>query len=159
MGSPVTLKLLFLQLVLLCSVSTSFTLSLTLSVPSHLPGLPASTAAYLTAHNVTLQTLVTRANTFVFPRLLPNTQSISSKSEKTSYLLDIACRDYDFAPYAVDVRTDEKDGEVAEIYRVARGGIDVGADRVRLSKSQTAVVELKVLKARDHYEARAGCMS
>ena len=66
-----------------------------------------------------------------------------------SYLLDIACRDYDFMSYGVDVRSDG----VVQVYRVSRGGIVTG-DKVTVGEEP---VEVRVLRSREYYEARAGC--
>lgn len=127
--------------------------TLTLQVPPSIPFLPPSTTAYLTAHNSTLHVPITRANTFVFTDLSASssidTATSASAATKTSYLLDIGCRDYDFAPYGVDV----KSNGVVEIYRVARGGIQQGE---KLTVGDAAV-ELRLLRARDFYEKRGGC--
>lgn len=66
-----------------------------------------------------------------------------------SYLLDIACRDYDFLSYGVDVGSD---GAVL-VYRVGRGGMVVG-EKVRVGEEP---VEVRVLRGREYYEGRAGC--
>ena len=66
-----------------------------------------------------------------------------------NYLLDIACRDYDFASYGLDVRTDGK----MEVYRVARGGLEIGGREVVGEGGG----EVRVLKVREFYEARASC--
>lgn len=71
-----------------------------------------------------------------------------------SYLLDIACRDYDFASYGLDVSA-EADGLKMEVYRVARGGIEVGGREEVGSEG----VEVRMLKTREFYEGRAGCKS
>lgn len=65
------------------------------------------------------------------------------------YLLDIACRDYDFLAYGVDVRSG---GEVL-VYRVGRGGGVLG-EKVVVGVEP---VEVRVARGRDYYEARAGC--
>lgn len=51
--------------------------------------------------------------------------------------------------YGVDVRSD---GAVL-VYRVSRGGIVTG-EKVRVGADP---VEVRVLRGRDYYEARAGC--
>ncbi len=141
-------------------LASPFVLAVTLrlQVPPNIPALPPSSTAYLTAHNSTLSTPVTRANSFVFhdlslSSLKPNAeQSASSTSGvAVSYLLDIACRDYDFASYGVDV----KSNGFVEIYRVARGGWEQGG-RVTVGDGP---LELRVLKARDFYDKRGGCRS
>lgn len=119
--------------------------ALTLQVPPHIPALSASTKAYLIAHNSTLFAPITRANSFIFNNL-PRTDTTTA-----SYLLEIACRDYDFASYGVDVKSDG----VVEIYRVGRGGWDQGG-RVVVGDGP---LELRVLKARDFYDKRTGCTS
>lgn len=138
-------------------------LNLTLSVPSYIPTLPPSTSAYLTTFNRSLSSLVTRSNLFIFSDLTPWPEDTQ---KTTSYLLDIACRDYDFASYGVDVKKSEVDGVVAEVYRVVRGGVEIGRDgeRVKITENRgentlpsVGAVELKVLKVRDYYEARSGC--
>ena len=128
--------------------------TLMLQVPPNIPALPPSTAAFLTARNFTLHTPITRANTFIFPEIssIHSTDGATSASatKTTSYLLDIACRDYDFAPYGVDV----KSNGIVEIYRVSRGGIEQG-EKVTVGDG---AIELRVLKAREFYEKRGGCM-
>ncbi|KAF6220058.1 hypothetical protein HO133_003883 [Letharia lupina] len=127
--------------------------TLTLSVPPHIPALPPSTSAILTTHGQRIKVPVTRSNTFVFRNLTsPSTSDpASSGSERgisVSYLLDIACRDYDFLSYGVDV----KSGGVVQVYRVSRGGIVTG-EKVTVGEEP---VEVRVLRGRDYYEARAG---
>lgn len=77
-----------------------------------------------------------------------------------SYLLDIVSKDYDFLGYGVDVSVDKKGdgGEddrpvVMEVYRVGRGAVEMG-ERVRVGEGG---VEVRVLRAREYYEARSGC--
>jgi len=70
--------------------------------------------------------------------------------EKVSYLLDVACKDYDFASYGVDVWGSGK----TEIFRVGRGGVEIG-ERATVGEGP---VGLRVLKGREYYEARQGCM-
>lgn len=109
---------------------------------------------------------MTRKNTFVFRNLpspspsdstscsdvsSPATSEAAGTIGTVSYLLDIACRDYDFLSYGVDVKSD---GAVL-VYRVSRGGIAVG-EKVMVGEEP---VEVRVLRSRDYYEARAGCMS
>ena len=132
--------------------------SLTLQVPHNIPTLPPSTTAYLTALNSTLHTPITRTNAFIFHDISSiysrHTDAPTSSSAATStkaYLLDIACRDYDFASYGVDI----KSNGIVEIYRVGRGGI-VQGEKVAVGDGP---IELRVLKAREFYEKRGGCMS
>jgi len=91
---------------------------------------------------------ITRSNTFVFPDIHTSTQS-NPNQKKLSYLLDIACRDYDFMSYGVDVGR----GGKVEIYRVGRGGIEMGGREVVGEEG----VEVRVLRIREYYEERAGC--
>lgn len=154
------LKSLALIALLLLFSPMTYALTLTFSVPAHLPDLPSTTTAYLTTFNSTRRALITRANTFVFPNLsLP----VFSKSLKTTYLLDVVSRDYDFASYGVDV-TSAADGgggapaTAAEVYRVGRGGLDLGGERVKVVEGQAGpVLEVRVLRTREYYEARTGC--
>lgn len=147
-----------LSLILLLVPQVALCVSLTLQVPHNIPALPPSTTAYLTALNSTLHTPITRTNTFIFRDLssfyTPHTDAPTSSSAATStkaYLLDIACRDYDFASYGVDI----KSNGIVEIYRVGRGGI-VQGEKVAVGDGP---IELRVRKARDFYEKRGGCMS
>ena len=62
--------------------------------------------------------------------------------------------------YGVDVVVDAKKGEeegdrpvVVEVYRVGRGGVEMG-ERIRVGEGG---VEVRVLRAREYYEARSGC--
>ncbi|KAL9124788.1 MAG: hypothetical protein Q9175_008175, partial [Cornicularia normoerica] len=83
------------------------------------------------------------------PTSSDHSSSSSSKADTTiSYLLDIACRDYDFLSYGVDVQSD---GTV-QVYRVSRGGFVTG-EKVTVGEEP---VEVRVLRSRDYYEARAG---
>lgn len=66
-----------------------------------------------------------------------------------TYLLDIACRDYDFASYGLDVR---REGGM-EVYRVARGGVEVGGREAVGDEG----VEVRVVRGREYYEGRVGC--
>jgi hypothetical protein len=143
-----------LLLTILPLLTFALTYPLTLRVPPTIPALPPSTRAILTTKNHTLTAPVTRANTFNFRSTdltsLFTTQT-STKAETRSYLLDIACRDYDFVSYGLDVSSDGK----MEVYRVMRGGIEVGG-REEVGE---AGVEVRVLRAREYYEGRAGCKS
>lgn len=139
---------------LLTLLPLALTHPLTIHLPSTLPPLPPSTHATLTTKNHTLRAPLTRANTFIFRStdlILPFTYNNNSgkKVESISYLLDIACRDYDFVSYGLDVARDGK----MEVYRVLRGGIEVGGREV----VGEGGVEVRVLRGREFYEARAGC--
>lgn len=83
-----------------------------------------------------------RNNSFVF-------KNLPTPSASVSYLLDIACRDYDFVSYGVDVDVDG----VVEVYRIGRGGAEMGK-RVVVGEGP---VEVKVVKGREFYQARVGC--
>ena len=78
-----------------------------------------------------------------------------TRAEAGSYLLDIVCKDYDFVGYGVDIvdAKEEDDRPVVEVYRVARGGVEMG-ERVKVGEGG---VEVRVLRAREYYEARSGC--
>ena len=134
-------------------------LTLTLSVPPHIPALPSTSTAYLESYNRTLTTLITRANTFKFIDIDAAAKLDGKEQSTIQYLLDVACRDYDFASYGVDVKFDGKAGPSAEVYRMSRGGSESNADRAVVTDENPAVVELKVLKAKEHYETRVGCQS
>lgn len=121
---------------------------LTLQVPANIPALPPATRAILTVNNLTLKEPIRRDNTFVFADLMEPLQS-TSDNEKVSYLLDIACKDYDFASYGIDVWGSGK----MEMFGVGRGGVEI-AGRAEVGERP---VGLRVLKGRDYYEARVGC--
>ena len=144
------LSLLALILPILATTSSP---PLILRVPPHISALPPNTHAILTTKNHTLKAPVTRANTFTFTGNLippyPSPSTGENTKTKVSYLLDIACRDYDFMSYGLDV---EEDGNT-EIYRVARGGAEIGGREV----VGEGGVELRVLRVRDYYEQRPGC--
>ncbi|KAM0797575.1 hypothetical protein BDR22DRAFT_824203 [Usnea florida] len=144
---------MLLLYLLLPTLISAFTL--TLSVPPHIPALPPSTTAILTTHGHRIQTPITRRNTFVFRNLTSSDTTGSGSGSETGgggegvvYLLDIACRDYDFLTYGVDVG---RGGEVL-VYRVGRGGGVLG-EKVVVGEEP---VEVRVARGRDYYEARAG---
>ena len=83
------------------------------------------------------------------PASLDAAAGTTTTTATISYLLDIACRDYDFMSYGVDVRSDG----VVQVYRVSRGGIVTG-EKVTVGEEP---VEVRVLRSREYYEARAGC--
>lgn len=122
--------------------------TLTLQVPAHIPALPPSTRAILISKNLTLKAPIRRDNTFVFDDLTRPLQS-TSKKEKVSYLLDIACKDYDIASYGIDVYGSGK----MEMFGVGRGAVEIGG-RAEVGDRP---VGLRVLKGREYYEARQGC--
>lgn len=113
--------------------------SLTISVPSNLRLLPPSTRAILTTTGKVHKTTVTRWNTFYLQQI----------TYPATYLLDIACRDYDFERLRVEV-DEEGNLEVWNRWygggeKVVEGGVDVK-------------LEVRVLRNRDYYEERPGCM-
>ena len=66
------------------------------------------------------------------------------------------CKDYDFLGYGVDIvdaKGEAEDRPVVEVYRVGRGGVEMG-ERVKVGEGG---VEVRVLRAREYYEARSGC--
>lgn len=140
-----------LLLPLLILFTTASALTLTLHPPPHIPSLPPLTTAYLRTSGHILRAPITRKNTFVFRNI--------TSADAGSYLLDIVCKDYDFLGYGVDVVVDDvnKKGSeevvVMDVYRVGRGGGEMG-ERVRVGEGG---VEVRVVRAREYYEARSGC--
>lgn len=128
----------------LCRTALAAATTLTLTVPPHIPALPPSTSAILTATGTTLKAPVTRSNSFII-----NDLNSPADGGPASYLLDITCRDYDFVSYGVDVKGDG----VIELYRVGLGGMEQG-ERITVGEGP---VEMRVSRAREYYEARAGC--
>lgn len=85
-----------------------------------------------------------------------------SSSLSNIYLLDIACRDYDFERLRVEVR---EDGSL-RVWQGWHGGgggqkdtvmLEVGRDGDRNRKRDVSF-EVRVLRTRDYYEERFGCM-
>lgn len=75
-----------------------------------------------------------------------------------TYSLDIACRDYDFLSYGVDVEEEEEDeGGEMRVYRVGRGTGAEGVMGEKVVVKSGGLVEVRVLKGREFYEGRAGC--
>lgn len=149
-------------------------LTLTLSVPSQLPPLPPSTRAILTAPHggPRIKAPVTRQNTFVFRNLTappaPRRELATSPTGNDedgggkragTYSLDIACRDYDFLSYGVDVEEEGEGGGVGEmrVYRTGRGAGAGGVVGEKVVVKSGGVVEVRVLRGREFYEGRAGC--
>ena len=151
--------MLLLSLLLLFTPAFALALSnpsLVISAPPNIPALPPSTRAILSTKNTTLTARVTRRNTFSFASIPtpPSSSSSTSQSKaKTEYLLDIPCRDYDFASYGVDVYGD---GAV-EVYRVGRGGVEIAGQGERVKVVEGQPVEVRVLRTREFYDARVGC--
>ncbi|MCJ1280227.1 hypothetical protein MMC21_008054 [Puttea exsequens] len=129
--------------------------NLTLLPPSSLPPLPPTTHALLTSPNKTLRAPVRRDNTFVFllddirpsPALQSATRTNKEK-ETATYILTIACRDYDFASYGIAAGSEGG----LEMWRVGHGGVEVG-ERAGVEGGRVGV---RVLKGREFYEGRAG---
>ena len=118
--------------------------SLTLHIPSTIPALHHSTRAFLTTHSgFSLIAPLTRAQTFVF-----NNLTLNSGSE--SYNLDIGSREYDFAPMVVVVREGDNKGRKIEVLR--RGGVG------EVKRREEGGWEIRVIKARDGWDERSGCM-
>ena len=123
---PVTLLAASLQLVV---PSTAL-----ISNPST---LPPSTHATLTASNLIYDAPLRRTNNFIF-----------SNVSTGSYLLDVHCRDYVFAPYRVDVV-----GQEVEVWQTWRGNEwDNKGEMVGKGWA-----EVKVVGRKEFYEGRAGC--
>lgn len=112
--------------------------SLTLHIPPSLTALHHSTRAFLTTHSgFSLIAPLTRAQSFVFSNL-----TLNSGSE--SYNLDIGSREYDFAPMVVVV------GRKIEVVRRGGGG--------EVRRREEGGWEIRVIKARDGWDDRSGCM-
>lgn len=107
--------------------------TLTLHLPPNLPPLHPSTNALLIDTAFTRTALLTRANTFVFRNL----------TESGTYLLDIGCRDWDFAPMVAHVRD-------AGIEVARKGGGE-------LKRMEGGGWEVRVVRPRQGWEDRGGC--
>lgn len=119
--------------------------TLTLTVPSSTPLLPASTRAHLTTQALTLTAPITTKNNFVFRNL----------TKPGSYNLDVYCRDWDIEPALVILQPG--DGQKVEVFRRK----PTGGKGARLGGSEAGEggrVELRVRGRREYYEAREGCM-
>lgn len=117
--------------------------SLSLIVPqSNLipnPGtLPISTSATLTDIGQVHTAILQKDNRFVF-------RNISTGS----YLLDVHCRDFLFAPLRVDVG----DSDNVEVWQTFRGHEWENKGEKLVERP----VEVRVLAGKDHYEHRSGC--
>lgn len=108
--------------------------TLTLHLPPNLPPLAPSINALLVDTAFTRTAPLTRANTFVFRNL----------TQPGSYLLDIGCRDWDFAPMVAHVR------EGAGIEVVRKGGGE-------LKRMEDGGWEARLVKPRQGWEDRGGC--
>ncbi|KAL8626598.1 hypothetical protein Q9189_007705 [Teloschistes chrysophthalmus] len=117
--------------------------TLTLTVPSSTPLLPASTRAHLTTQALTLTAPITTKNNFVFRNL----------TKPGSYNLDVYCRDWDIEPALVILQPG--DGQKVEVFRRK----PTGGKGARLGGSEAGEggrVELRVRGRREYYEAREG---
>jgi len=126
---------LLLTLVSAASLSLIIPPSTLVSNPST---LPASTSATLTNIGRTYTAPFQRNNRFTFGNVTTG-----------SYLLDVHCRDYNFAPLRVDVGGNEE----VEVWQTFRG-------HEWDNKGEKAIerpVQLKVLAGKDYYEERSGC--
>ncbi|KAL8744635.1 MAG: hypothetical protein Q9190_003140 [Brigantiaea leucoxantha] len=135
-------------LLLLPFLTTTPTLALTLTVSSTLPALPALSHATLTTHGLTLDTPVTRTNTFHFSNLtLPDT-----------YNLNIWCRDWDFDSGIVIVkapvvRKDEAPQSDIEVYRIKNPS---SGKRTRVLPDAEGKIPWAMKRKREFYEERSG---
>ncbi|KAI9846170.1 MAG: hypothetical protein M1837_004284 [Sclerophora amabilis] len=143
-------KLLSLLTLLLYPL-LSFSSSLALTVPPNLPSLPASTTATLTTLGKTYTTHLTRSNLFHFRDLSPG-----------SYLLDVHCRDWSFAPLRVDVsslgegdKDSAQDGDdqlKVEVYQTFRGN----EWKNKGERKRERPVVLGLVGRREYYSQREG---
>lgn len=127
--------------VLLLPLVSAASLSLIVRSTALLPNpntLPPSTSATLTDLGRAYTAPLQRDNRFTF-------RNISAGS----YLLDVHCRDYVFAPLRLDVSSDDK----VEAWQTFRGHEWDNKGE----KSVERPVELKVLGGKDYYEQRSGC--
>ncbi|MCJ1465341.1 hypothetical protein MMC07_003959 [Pseudocyphellaria aurata] len=127
---PIFVSIVFIFL-LPCALASGQIL--TLHLPTNLPPLHSSTNALLIKTGFTRTAPLTRANTFVFRNL----------TESGSYLLDIGCRDWDFAPMVAHVR------EEGDIVVGRRGGGDI-------KRMEGGGWEVRAVKPRDNWEDRGG---
>ncbi|MCJ1474981.1 hypothetical protein MMC13_003641 [Lambiella insularis] len=118
---------------------TTLAAHLTLLLPS-LPTLPSSTHATLFTHNLTLTAPLRRSNTFAFPDL-----------PSGSYLCEVFCRDYSFAPLRVDVDTHGK----VEAWQTFRGN-EWDNKGERLGAGEKLVIEVRGATQKGFYESRGG---
>ncbi|KAI9750799.1 MAG: hypothetical protein M4579_006300 [Chaenotheca gracillima] len=133
-----------LIIVLLHPILT-FASSLTVSPPSNVPTLPASSTATLTTLGKTYTARITRANVFRFTDLSPG-----------SYLLDVHCRDYFFAPLRVDVTEPasgaEDDKGKVEVWQTFRGNEWDNKGELRRERP----VGLLLVSPKEYYVQREG---
>lgn len=118
--------------------------SITLHIPPTIPALHHSTRAFLTTHSgFSLVAPLTRSQSFVFNNLTLT----SGGSGSESYNLDIGSKEYDFAPMVVVV------GDKGRKIDVVRRG--VGGE---IKRREEGGWEVRVLKAREGWDERSGCM-
>ncbi|KAK5661495.1 hypothetical protein OQA88_11399 [Cercophora sp. LCS_1] len=132
-----------LPLPLLALASTAFAHSLTLRIPPtpQIPNpstLPPSTHATLTSLHEYHSAPLSVSNTFVFPNLTAG-----------SYLADIHCATYGFAPLRVDILPEGT--KVWETYR----GNDWENTGELLTRSDEEVVDVKVLGGKGYFMERS----
>lgn len=126
------LPIIILISLLPCALADQQTL--TLHLPPNLPPLPPSTNALLIDTAFTRTAPLTRVNTFVFRNL----------TQPGSYLLDIGCRDWDFAPMVAHVR----EGTGIEVGRKGGG---------ELKRMEDGGWEARLVRPRQGWEDRGGC--
>lgn len=102
--------------------------------------LPPSTSATLTDLGRVYTASLQRDNRFTF-------RNVSAGS----YLLDVHCRDYVFAPLRVDVSSNDK----VEAWQTFRGHEWDNKGEKLMERP----VQLKVLGGKDYYDQRSGCTS
>lgn len=112
--------------------------SLTISVPANLRFLPPSTRAILTTSGTVHKAPITRWNTF----------KLKDITYPATYILDIACRDYDFERLRVEV----DDGGRLAVWTGWYGGGE------KVVEGSDVALEVRVLRTRHYYEDRPGCM-
>lgn len=122
-----------------------------LTNPATLP--PTTHATLLGASGVSHDARLSRSNTLVFKSIAPG-----------SYLLDIHTRDYFFAPYRVDVTSEQAgaDGvaateEKVEVWQTFRGN-EWDNKGAKLGEGKgDVVVSLAPNGKKDYYQKREGC--
>jgi hypothetical protein len=137
-----------LLLTLLPELAVTVTAPLTILIPpAAIPPslLPPSTSASLTTLGVTYTAPLQRDSRFVF-------RNVSAGS----YLLDVHCRDYAFAPLRVDVSDDGKGGLEVDAWQTWRGN-EWGNKGERRGGGE--VVEVSPVGGKEFYAERQGCES
>ena len=128
------IALLFVSLISAVSVSLIVPPSALIPNPNTL--IP-STSATLTSLGRTFTAPIQRDNRFTFRNITTG-----------SYLLDIHCRDYVFAPLRLDIGNDN-----VEVWQTFRGHEWDNKGEKLLERP----IQLKALAQKDYYEHRAGC--